>query len=153
MEEIEMKRSILFVLAVILVLSLVGCGASDENAATDDRTAEEQDPSVYSDEYIVIEATENHLLVAEIGQDGEVNEAMQYSIPNYFPPNNEISVGQKVTIKHNGEILESYPMQFAKIYSMGYHDSETGLNVVVNIDCPTRSSVTVKSSASAGLFV
>ena len=127
-----MKRSILFVLAVILVLSLVGCGASDKNAATDDGTS--QEPSVYTEEYVVIEATENRLLVAEIGQDGEVNEAMQYSTPNYFHPNNEISVGQKITIRHSGEILESYPMQFAKIYSMGYHDSETGLNVVVNID-------------------
>ena len=129
-----MKRSILFVLAVILVLSLVGCGASDKNAATDDGTSQEQKPSVYSDEYIVIEATENHLLVAEIGRDGEVNEAMQYSTPNYFHSENEIAVGQKITIRHSGEILESYPMQFAKIYSMGYHDSETGLNVVVNID-------------------
>jgi hypothetical protein len=127
-----MKRILLFLLVLVLGIGILGCGASDKNAETDDGTS--QEPSVYTEEYIVIEATENHLLVAEIGQDGEVNEAMQYSIPNYFHPNNEISVGQKVTIEHNGEILESYPMQFAKIYSMGYHDSETGLNVVVNID-------------------
>ena len=129
-----MKRIILFVFAMILVLSLVGCGAFDENTETDDNTLGEQEPSVYTGEYIVLEATENRLLVAEIGQDGEVNEAMQYSTPNYFHSENEIAVGQKITISHNGEILESYPMQFAKIYSMGYHDSETGLNVEVNID-------------------
>ena len=129
-----MKRILLFLLVLVLGIGIIGCGASKENAETDDGTAEEQEPSVYSDEYIVIEATENHLLVAEIGQDGEVNEAMQYSTPNYFHPENEISVGQKITISHNGEILESYPMQFAKIYSVGYHDSETGLNVNVNVD-------------------
>ena len=127
-----MKRILLFLLVLVLGIGILGCGASKENAETDDGTS--QEPSVYSDEYIVIEATKNRLLVAEIGQDGEVNEAMQYSIPNYFHPNNEISVGQKVTIEHNGVVLELYPMQFAKIYSMGYHDSETGLNVVVNID-------------------
>lgn len=127
-----MKRILLFLLVLVLGIGILGCGASDKNAETDDGTS--QEPSVYTEEYVVIEATENRLLVAEIGQDGEVNEAMQYSTPNYFHSENEISVGQKVTIEHNGEILESYPMQFAKIYSMGYHDSETGLNVVVNID-------------------
>ena len=129
-----MKRILLFLLVLVLGIGILGCGASDKNAETDDGTSQEQKPSVYSDEYIVIEATENHLLVAEIGQDGEVNELMQYSTPNYFHPNNEIAVGQKITISHNGEILESYPMQFAKIYSMGYHDSETGLNVNVIVD-------------------
>ena len=127
-----MKRILLFLLVLVLGIGILGCGASDKNAETDDGTS--QEPSVYSDEYVVIEVTENRLLVAEIGQDGEVNEAMQYSTPNYFHSENEIAVGQKITISHNGEILESYPMQFAKIYSMGYHDSETGLNVVVNID-------------------
>ena len=127
-----MKRILLFLLVLVLGIGILGCGASDENAETDDGTS--QEPSVYTEEYVVIEATENRLLVAEIGQDGEVNEAMQYSTPNYFHPNNEISVGQKITISHNGEILESYPMQFAKIYSMGYHDSETGLNVNVIVD-------------------
>ena len=127
-----MKRIFLFLLVLVLGIGILGCGASDKNAETDDGTS--QKPSVYTEEYIVIEATENRLLVAEIGQDGEVNEAMQYSTPNYFHPNNEIAVGQKITISHNGEILESYPMQFAKIYSMGYHDSETGLNVNVNVD-------------------
>ena len=129
-----MKRILLFLLVLVLGIGILGCGASKENAEADDSTAEEQEPSVYSDEYIVIEATENHLLVAEIGQDGEVNEAIQYSTPNYFHPNNEIAVGQKVTIEHNGVVLELYPMQFAKIYSMGYHDSETGLNVNVIVD-------------------
>ena len=127
-----MKRILLFLLVLVLGIGILGCGASDKNAETDDGTS--QEPSVYTEEYVVIEATENHLLVAEIGQDGEVNEAMQYSTPNYFHSENEIAVGQKITIRHSGEILESYPMQFAKIYSMGYHDSETGLNVVVNID-------------------
>ena len=129
-----MKRILLFLLVLVLGIGILGCGAPDKNAETDDGTAEEQEPSVCTEEYVVIEVTENRLLVAEIGQDGEVNEAMQYSTSNYFHPNNEISVGQKVTIEHNGEILESYPMQFAKIYSVGYHDSETGLNVEVNID-------------------
>ena len=127
-----MKRILLFLLVLVLGIGILGCGASDKNAETDDGTS--QKPSVYTEEYIVIEATENRLLVAEIGQDGEVNELMQYSTPNYFHSENEIAVGQKITISHNGEILESYPMQFAKIYSMRYHDSETGLNVVVNID-------------------
>ena len=72
-----MKRILLFLLVLVLGIGILGCGASDKNAETDDGTS--QEPSVYTEEYVVIEATENRLLVAEIGQAGEVDGARQYS--------------------------------------------------------------------------
>ena len=81
-----------------------------------------------------MEVKESKLLVAEIRENGKVIETLRYSVPNWFHPNTEIKEGYKITIKHNGVVLETNPMQFAKIYSMEYWDSETGLSTVVTAD-------------------
>ena len=115
-----MKKLIALVLALICVLALVGC--NKQNDATPN-----------PDTYIVIEVIENSLLVAEIGEDGKAVEAKQYSVPNELH-SSKISVGDRIKIEHNGQILETFPMQFGRIFSMEYQDKQTGLNVVVHID-------------------
>ena len=121
-----MKKFIALIICLISVLGLAGCDLLD--------TLKWQDNTEVSSEYIVLEATESRLLIAGIGEDGNALEMDQYSVPNVFYPTYEITVGDKITIKHNGIALESFPMQFGKIYSMTYHDSKTGLDVTVELD-------------------
>lgn len=121
-----MKIFIALIICLISVLGLAGCDLLD--------TLKWQDNTEVSSEYIVLEATESRLLIAGIGEDGNALEMDQYSVPNMFYPTYEIAVGDKVTIKHNGIALESFPMQFGKIYSMTYYDQTTGLAVTINVE-------------------
>ena len=119
-----MKKIIAFVLALVCILSFVGC---NKQKSTGNITT----PN--SDTYMVMEVKESVLLVAEIGEDGKAVESKQYSVPNEFHSSN-IAVGDKIKIEHNGEILETFPMQFARIHSMEYIDTGTGLATTVIID-------------------
>ena len=121
-----MKKIIALVLVLACMFCLVGCKA--------DKQGELENDNVTNDfNFIVIEASKEHLLVAEIGENGKAVEAKQYSVPNVFN-SDKIAVGEKIIIQHSGVILETFPMQFGRIYSMERYDPETGLNVVVNID-------------------
>ena len=115
-----MKKLTTLVLALLCVFALVGCN-------------KQNDTSPNPDTYIVMEVTESSLLVAEIGEDGKAIEAKQYRVPNEFHSTN-IAVGDRIKIEHDGQILETFPMQFGRIFSMEYQDKQTGLNVVVHID-------------------
>ena len=119
-----MKKLIAAVLAFVFVFSLIGCSS--------DRRGTPNDEIDYCT-FIVMEVTESNLLVSEIDEDGKAIEAKQYRVPNEFHSSN-IAVGDRIKIEHNGEILETFPMQFGRIFSMEYQDKETGLNVVVHID-------------------
>ena len=121
-----MKKIIALVLALVCMLCLAGCKADKQGGL-------ENDDVTGDFTFIVIEASKEHLLVAEIGEDGKAVEAKQYSVPNVFH-SDKIAVGEKIIIQHSGVILETFPMQFVRIYSMERYDSETGLNVIVNID-------------------
>lgn len=121
-----MKRFIAMMICFVCILSLVGCDIL--NGLTN------SDGEAISNTYVVIEATDGYLLVAGIDEDGSVIEMEQYSVPNAFYPSHAIAEGDKIVIKHNDVALETFPMQFAKIYSMTYHDSKTGLDVTVELD-------------------
>lgn len=118
-----MKKIGFLAFMVIFVLGLVGCDTSNG-----------LDISPNPDTYIVLDVSEHNLLVAEVGQDGRAMEKKQYSLRNVFYPSDKIRVGEEIIINHNGEIRESFPMQFGRIYSIEYYDHETGLNVIVTID-------------------
>ena len=81
--------------------------------------------------YIVMEVTDNNMLVAAIDEDGKAIETKQYSVPNWFHPSTKINIGYKIIISHSDRILETFPMRFAEIYTMEYYDKEKGLSVVV----------------------
>lgn len=111
-----MKKYIALLL-IALVVFAVGCSAR-----------------AISEDFLVLEVTENSLLVAKIGDDGQVMENMQYSVQNYFEGRIDIKTGDKITIKHNGISLETYPMQFAEIYQMVHFDEEGGKTATVTPD-------------------
>lgn len=115
-----MKRLISLALALICALGLLSCTEGKGEASNDE---------AYN--YIVIEASDTYLIVAEIGEDGKAIKSMQYSVPNWFYPSTEIEVGYKISIKHNDIVLETFPMQFAEIYQMEYYDKESGSCITV----------------------
>lgn len=111
-----MKKLTALFLAMLLLLT-VGCS----------------DPAI-SEDFIVVEASERYLLVTPIGEGGQPMENMNYSVPNYFDASTPIQAGSKITIKHNGIALETYPMQFAKIYAMEYFDGQSERTTTVTPD-------------------
>ena len=121
-----MKNLISLTLVFVCLFALVACSAGkrgDENGAVTD-----------SNTYIILEANESTLLVAAVDENGKAVKSMQYRVNNWFEPSTEIKVGYEITIKHNGIVRETFPMQFDKIYSMEYWDRETGLSTVVTAD-------------------
>ena len=118
-----MQKLIALVLVMVCVLAFGGCNADKGNTPNEDATN--------NNTYIVMEVTENNLVVAEIGENGKAIESKQYSVPNWFYPSTEIKVGSEISITHNGSILETFPMQFGEIYKMEYYDKEVGLLTTV----------------------
>ena len=113
-----MKKIIALIL--ICLLGLVGCNAEPEDLENSSTTVETL--------FVVLEVSESNLLVAEIGDDGNPLESSRYVAPNMFYPTEEINEGEKVLICHSGEILETFPMQFGKIYSMAIESDVTNMN-------------------------
>lgn len=119
-----MKRILLTILAVMLFLfSFSGCNQKPKGLLNDDITS-------YGT-FIVLEVSESSILVAEIGTGGVAIETNQYSVPNWFYPSTDIKIGDKITIYHNGGVLETYPMQFAEIQKMEYKDVDGCITTVI----------------------
>ena len=133
-----MKRIVILILVFIMVLTTFGC--NKDSSESEKRSTKNTEKESISNEdettanYIVIEATDTNLIVADIDENGKAIEYMQYSVPNWFHPSTEIEVGYEITIKHNNIVLETFPMMFSKIYTMEYYDKDKGLVVTVIAD-------------------
>lgn len=144
-----MKKLIVLLLTLICVPVLAACSANDIDNSKP-QVEPNDDPIIGSENndisaplstevdtaypYVIMEITEDYLLVAEIDEYGNAVEAKQYIVPNLFYPSNKIAVGDRIAINHNDMILETFPMQFGEIYSMEYHDEETNCSIVVTVD-------------------
>ena len=120
-----MKRTILTILAILLCLCVLsGCEQKPKGTPYDEITNET---------FIVLEVSDSSLLLAAIDKDGTAIDTAQYRVPNLFDPNTQIQVHDKVKIEHSGEILETYPMQFSKIYKMEHIDANgIGTSIIVD---------------------
>jgi hypothetical protein len=122
-----MKKVLIWICAIVLVFSLVGCGTSLDNENDNDENENKQ----YRP-FIVIDITDSNLIVAEIGESGKAITTREYKIPNWFNGSNvDIKVGDKITVIHNGEITETEPAEFAEIYEMQYKDSHGCITSVI----------------------
>ena len=99
-----MKKLIALVLALICVLSLVGCNNRSMNYIISN------EPSITG---IVKETNENAILIEN--DDGEywvsLNVESKDSVTNF-------NVGDEVVVYYDGNIAESYPMQINTVYAI-----------------------------------
>ena len=125
MRENRMKLTILTILTLLMCFCVLsGCDLMPKGTPHDEITHET---------FIVLEVSDSSLLLAEIGEDGTAIETRQYRVSNLFAPNTQIQVNDKIKVEHNGEILESYPMQFSKIYKMEHVDAG-GIATTIVVD-------------------
>ena len=118
-----MKRILSTIVAITLFIAVIpSCNQKTKGTPNDE---------IYCETFIVIEFSESNILVAEIGAGGIALEMNQCSVPNWFYPSTDIKVGDKITIYHSGDVLDTYPMQFVEIQKMQYDDKQTGSSVVV----------------------
>ena len=140
-----MKKVLIWICAIVLVFSLVGCGTSLDNENVESGKGEIKNSNIPSNEndkdenenkqywpFIVIDITDSNLIVAEIGESDKAITTREYKIPNWFNGSNvDIKVGDKITVIHNGEIKETEPAEFAEIYEMQYKDSHGCITSVI----------------------
>ena len=119
-----MKRTLLTISLIALCFTiLASCNQKPKGTPSDDITC---------GTFIVVEVSESNILVADIGEGGVAIETMQYSVPNWFHPSVvDIKTGDKITIYTNGEVLETYPVQFAEIQKMEYKDVDGCITTVI----------------------
>ena len=107
-----MKRLIAFLIASVLLLSLVACKCSDEP----------ESPNTNGDGYSftakVVDKYESSLLLeVSDAKSSNISEGSQaiISIKSDYP---DCSVGDYVTVVFDGIVLESYPLQIPNVYSI-----------------------------------
>ena len=119
----------LFLITLVSCL-LVSCMVNDID---DDTTLQE-----HHDKIIVEDVSEDYIVGISEYYNAKV------SIPNWFANEVVIMVGQTINISHNGNIQETYPAQYNKIYSMSYQKQDGELitkypapeNIAVNPQDP-----------------
>ena len=121
----------IFAILVLLALSmsvLVGCDISTE----EDMTIPEGAMTVTKNPFFkaeIIEMSEKALVIKPLDEYSEARSSDKISVPNWFAKD-AVKVGDIIGISYDGAILESYPAQLSKIFSMEYYD-EHGCAVTV----------------------
>lgn len=100
-----MKKFKLIIIGVLLVCSLTACKKQGDST----QTAE-----VF--EAVVLEVSDNSILVEPVTGSPELNSSDQFNIPG--EDGMELHVGDKVEIEYNGGILETYPAQLGEVYKI-----------------------------------
>ncbi len=107
-EEIKMKKIILVLLCTVILISCAAC--DKEEQTTEDK--------VYFSA-TVIDTFEGGVLVEPDENTSERKSSDRITV-SFSKPENvpELKAGDRVGIYHNGQILESYPAQLHKVYSV-----------------------------------
>lgn len=132
--EILKKRSFwLVVIVLVLCVSIAVLAIRIYNASRrmPDPLTQTNIPNEF--EALVVEMNKSSMVVAPIGENGETRSAYLFSLPNYFPPEADVSVGDVIFVSHSGLITETYPAGLAEVYSVRFED-ENGKGYAVNID-------------------
>lgn len=100
-----MKKIKLIIIGVLLVCSLTACKKQRDST-----------PAAEVFEAVVLEVSDNSILVEPVTGSPERNSSDQFNIPG--EDGMELHVGDKVEIEYNGEILETYPAQLGEVYKI-----------------------------------
>lgn len=103
--KVSFKVTSLFLITVILCC-LVSCSVD----STDNNINFQEN----YDQVLIDDITENYI----IGVSQQYN--TKVSIPNWFSNDVTIAIGEIVKVSHDGNLQETYPAQYHKIYSMSY---------------------------------
>ncbi len=96
-----MKKIVLLFLCLVLALTLVSCKKKETFRAT------------------VVEVNGDDILVSPLEGESELNSSDQFSINGTSVQGTSLlQVGDVLEITYNGEILETYPAQLGKIYTI-----------------------------------
>ena len=121
----------IFAILVLLALSVsvfAGCDIStDEDMTISDGAMTITKNPFFKAE--IIEMSEKALVIKPLDEYSEARSSDKISIPNWFAKDS-VKVGDIIGISYDGAILESYPAQLSKIFSMEYYD-EHGCAVTV----------------------
>ena len=99
-----MKKLIALVLALVCVLSLVGCNNRSMNYII------ENEPSIMG---IVKDTNDNSILIEN--EDGEYWVSLNVENKDSMT---HFSIGDEVVVYYDGNIAESYPMQINTVYAI-----------------------------------
>ena len=99
-----MKKLIALVLAMVCVLSLVGCNNRSMNYII------ENEPSIMG---IVKDTNDNSILIEN--EDGEYWVSLNVENKDSMT---HFSIGDEVVVYYDGNIAESYPMQINTVYAI-----------------------------------
>ena len=99
-----MKKLIALVLALVCVLSLVGCNNRSMNYII------ENEPSIMG---VVKDSNDNSILIEN--EDGEYWVSLNVENKDSMT---HFSIGDEVVVYYDGNIAESYPMQINTVYAI-----------------------------------
>lgn len=106
-----MKKLVVFVLAIVCILSLVGCNKKSMNYIISNEPSISGTIKEVHDKYIMIYIEDDGY---PNGADCQVSLDVENSDGIYSP----IAVGDKVTVYFNGDIAESDPLQINTVYAI-----------------------------------
>ena len=113
----------IFAILVLLALSVsvfAGCDIStDEDMTISDGAVTITKNPFFKAE--IIEMSEKALVIKPLDEYSESRSSDKISIPNWFAKDS-VKIGDIIGISYDGAILESYPAQLSKIFSMEYYD-------------------------------
>ena len=106
-----MKKKLYSIICLCSLISIILCACGKKEQGSAGNT-----PATITFQATVIESSDSSILAEPVPGSLELDSADQFSIPNI--DGLELQAGDIIEMEYNGEILESYPAQLGKVYSI-----------------------------------
>lgn len=114
-----MKKNVAWILMVITILSLVGCGEGKNEITKTDVDLQEEETIITVLSATITEISGDTMLVKPVEGSWELSSTDCISVSmKSMPASAEPKVGDTVEITYNGEIMESYPSELGGVTSI-----------------------------------
>lgn len=118
-----MKKYISLFLILTLIFSFTACQINNKANDTEKNPGiENQEKTIFKAE--IIEIYDNDVIVKPEGNSNIAKSSDKISISKEIFKENEVEIGDMVSIEFNGIILESYPAQLGQVFSVELLDNE-----------------------------